>query len=113
MSDKAFLPNPINVRIGDIVTWKNTDIETHTVTCGSSDDSSQKVVEFDSGLLDPDQSFEHKFEKVLADQYEPEDLIKVMVQLIAADKSKFRNVHPKYSELYVKDFQKKAWTLTS
>jgi plastocyanin len=64
MGDKAFLPNPINVRIGDIVTWKNTDVETHTVTCGSSDDSSQKAVEFDSGLLDPDQSFEHKFEKV-------------------------------------------------
>jgi hypothetical protein len=49
----------------------------------------------------------------LADQYEPEDLIKVMVQLMAADKSKFRTVHPKDSELYMKDFQKKAWTLMS
>lgn len=54
MGDKAFLPSPINVRIGDRVTWKNTDIETHTVT---SD-------EFDSGLLDPGLTFEHRFEKV-------------------------------------------------
>jgi hypothetical protein len=37
----------------------------------------------------------------------------LMVELIAADESKFRNVHPKDSELYVKDFQKKAWTLMS
>jgi hypothetical protein len=49
----------------------------------------------------------------LADQYNPKDLVKIMVELIAADESKFRNVHPKDSELYVKDFQKKAWTLMS
>jgi hypothetical protein len=49
----------------------------------------------------------------LADQDDPKDLIKVMVELIAADESKFRSVHPKDSELYVKDFQKKAWTLMS
>jgi short-subunit dehydrogenase len=49
----------------------------------------------------------------LADQDDPKDLIKVMVELIAADESKFRNVFPKDSELYVKDFQKKAWTLMS
>jgi plastocyanin len=54
MGDKAFVPNPINVRAGDIVTWKNTDIDTHTVTSS----------EFDSGLLDPGQSFEFKFENV-------------------------------------------------
>ena len=39
MGDKAFSPNAMNVRAGDIVTWKNTDIETHTVTCGPSEDS--------------------------------------------------------------------------
>lgn len=60
MGDKAFSPNAMNVRAGDIVTWKNTDIETHTVTCGPSEDSPG----FDSGLLDPGQSFEHKFEKI-------------------------------------------------
>ena len=32
MGDKAFAPNPMNVKTGDIVMWKNTDIETHTVT---------------------------------------------------------------------------------
>lgn len=54
IGDKAFSPNPMNVRVGDIVTWKNTDIETHTVTSA----------EFDSGLLDPAQSFEYKFQDV-------------------------------------------------
>jgi plastocyanin len=53
MGDKAFVPNPINIRAGDKVIWKNTDVETHTVTSS----------EFDSGLLDPDQSFEYQFEK--------------------------------------------------
>jgi plastocyanin len=54
MGDKAFAPNPISVKTGDIVTWKNTDIETHAVTSA----------DFDSGLLDPAQSFEYKFENV-------------------------------------------------
>ena len=54
MGDKAFSPNPMNVRAGDIVTWKNTDIETHTVTSA----------EFDSGPLDPAQSFEYMFQDV-------------------------------------------------
>jgi aldose sugar dehydrogenase len=63
MDDKAFAPNPMNIKIGDIVTWKNTDVETHTVTSGSSASGSDNVSEFDSGLIDPGQSFEHKFEK--------------------------------------------------
>jgi aldose sugar dehydrogenase len=63
MDDKAFVPNPMNIRIGDIVTWKNTDVETHTVTSGSSASGSKDASEFDSGLVDPGQSFEHKFEK--------------------------------------------------
>lgn len=41
------------IKIGDIVVWKNTDEETHTVTSS----------EFDSNLLDPGNVFEHKFEK--------------------------------------------------
>jgi plastocyanin len=48
MAEKSFLPSPISVRTGDIVTWKNTAIETYTVTSGLSDGSSG----FDSGLLD-------------------------------------------------------------
>ena len=39
--DKAFAPNPITGRIEDIVTWTNTDIETHTVTAGFSANGSQ------------------------------------------------------------------------
>lgn len=49
----------------------------------------------------------------LTHQDDPKDLTKVMIELITADESKFRNVHPKDSELYVKEFQKKAWALMS
>jgi plastocyanin len=62
MDDKAFMPNPLLTKIGDIVTWKNTDIETHTVTSGPSSVGNQKANEFDSGLIESGQSFEHKFE---------------------------------------------------
>jgi plastocyanin len=54
MDDKAFVPNHMNIKVGDTVIWKNTDDETHTITSR----------EFDSGLLDPTQSFEHKFESI-------------------------------------------------
>src|SRR4051794_26953084 len=63
MDDKAFMPNPLNIKIGDIVTWKNTDTETHTVTSGPSAGGDKKTNEFDSGLIEPGQNFEHKFEK--------------------------------------------------
>lgn len=61
MDDKAFLPNPLNVHVGDKVVWKNTDVETHTVTSEPSNGSSQP--KFDSELLEPGKTFEHKFEK--------------------------------------------------
>jgi plastocyanin len=63
MDDKAFMPNPLNIKIGDIVTWKNTDTETHTVTSGPSASGDKKTNEFDSGLIEPGQSFIHKFEE--------------------------------------------------
>ena len=61
MDDKAFAPNPLHIRVGDVVVWKNTDEETHTVTSGPSNNNLS--VEFDSELLEPGKSFEHKFEK--------------------------------------------------
>ena len=63
MDDKAFMPNPLHIKIGDIVTWKNTDIETHTVTSGPSSVGNQKANEFDSGLIESGQSFEVQIRK--------------------------------------------------
>jgi len=61
MGDKAFMPNPLIIKVGDSVTWQNTDIETHTITSISTEDSMQEDDKFDSGLIDPGLSFEHRF----------------------------------------------------
>ena len=34
LGDKGFSPNPINVKVGDTVTWTNSDNMEHTVTSG-------------------------------------------------------------------------------
>ena len=47
----AFTPNEITIKAGDTVTWINNDNAPHTVT---SD-------EFNSGNLNPEQSFLHTF----------------------------------------------------
>jgi plastocyanin len=49
----SFSPGTITIKAGITVTWKNNDYTAHTVT---ADDSS-----FDSGNLDPGQSFSHTF----------------------------------------------------
>jgi plastocyanin/uncharacterized membrane protein len=48
-----FDPPEITIRVGDTVEWRNEDIFSHTVT---ADDGS-----FDSGLIDPGQSFQKAF----------------------------------------------------
>ena len=35
MTDKAFSPNPVTVKVGDTVTWTNDDNQPHTVTSGN------------------------------------------------------------------------------
>jgi plastocyanin len=62
-SEKPFNPSIMNITTGDIITWKNNDVEIHTVTSGSSEDETNKGKEFDSGNLNPGQSFEHTFIK--------------------------------------------------
>jgi plastocyanin len=51
----SFSPNPIDVRVGDTVTWTNDHREGHTVTSTSS--------EFNSGDIQPGQTFRHTFDK--------------------------------------------------
>ncbi len=65
MADKAFSPNPMNVKVGDTVTWTNDDSQAHTVTSGNDSDPDKGKV-FDSSpnfnpLLAPKQTFQHKF----------------------------------------------------
>ena len=59
----AFSPNPVNVNVGDTVTWTNDDSQPHTVTSGSNGTPDSK---FDSSpnfkpLLVPKQTFSHTF----------------------------------------------------
>lgn len=58
---KSFSPNPIDIRVGDTVTWTNDHREGHTVT--------SKASEFDSGDIRPGQSFSHTFDKAGSFEY--------------------------------------------
>jgi len=64
LADKAFSPNPINVKIGGSVTWTNKDNVAHTVTSGTGPSDPNKGKEFDSGLstlLAPGKTFSQTF----------------------------------------------------
>jgi plastocyanin len=63
LTDTAFSPNPVEVSVGDTVTWTNDDTQPHTVTSGSNATPDGK---FDSSpnfnpLLASGQKFEHTF----------------------------------------------------
>ena len=64
VGNKAFSPNPINIKTADTITWIDNDIETHTVTSGAgfNDHSIGKL--FDSGILNYAQSFSHTFNTI-------------------------------------------------
>jgi len=66
MADKSYSPNPINVKVGDTVTWTNDDSQPHTVTSGKDSSDPDKGKVFDSSpnfnpMLSPKQTFQHKF----------------------------------------------------
>ncbi len=61
---KAFSPNPINVKVGENVTWTNKDTQAHTVVSGTGGSDANKGKVFDSGLttlIQPGKSYSHKF----------------------------------------------------
>jgi plastocyanin len=63
----AFTPNPLNVNVGDTVTWTNKDTTTHTVTSGTGPNDPNKGKEFDSSpnlnpIIVPNAKFSHTFE---------------------------------------------------
>lgn len=62
MGDKSYSPNPVEVKIGETVTWTNNDSQIHTATSGSVGvEDSGKV--FDSSILSPNATFDSKFDK--------------------------------------------------
>jgi plastocyanin len=64
LADKAFSPNPINVKVGGNVTWTNKDNVAHTITSGTGPSDPHKGKEFDSGLstlLAPGKTFSQIF----------------------------------------------------
>ena len=61
--DGCYIPSTATVDVGGVVIFSNTDNGIHTYTSGSlSDDDAGS--EFDSGMLQPDQSFEYTPENV-------------------------------------------------
>jgi plastocyanin len=52
------LPNPIQVGVGDTVTWTNDDAQPHTATSGQN---ATPDGTFDSGIMAPQATFEHTF----------------------------------------------------
>lgn len=53
LGDKAYSPNPINIKVGDSIMWINNDTSDtpfHTVTSGNGPTDENKGQEFDSGL---------------------------------------------------------------
>lgn len=66
-TNDAYAPNPINIHVGDTVTWTNKDSTAHTVTSGTGNADPNKGQEFDSSpnfspLMVPQGTFEHTFD---------------------------------------------------
>ena len=53
LADKAFSPNPVDVKIGDTITWVNEDSVFHTVVSGNPSSGGETGKVFDSGLSGP------------------------------------------------------------
>ncbi|MER6202206.1 SDR family oxidoreductase [Streptomyces sp. NPDC001586] len=51
-----------------------------------------------------------RFAGILADQFEPQDMIDKMVEIIGAEQGKYRNVWPPATEELIKEVQEAAWT---
>jgi plastocyanin len=68
LEDKAYRPNPVSIKVGETVIWTNNDLTIHTVTEGNPS-TNVPTNGFDSGLLNPDETFKYVFEKAGTIQY--------------------------------------------
>jgi NAD(P)-dependent dehydrogenase (short-subunit alcohol dehydrogenase family) len=53
-----------------------------------------------------------RFAEILASQYDPQDMIDKMVEIIGAEHGSYRNVWPSATEELIKQVQEAAWTRT-
>jgi plastocyanin len=63
---QAYSMDPIQVKVGQKVIWKNDDTVQHTVTSGTGPSDPNMGKDFDSGLtklINPGATFEHTFTK--------------------------------------------------
>ena len=58
LTTNAYSPNPIQVSVGDTVTWTNDDVQPHTVSSGENATPSGL---FESGIMAPGATFQHTF----------------------------------------------------
>jgi plastocyanin len=58
LTTDAFSPNPIQVNVGDTVTWINDDAQPHTVSSGENVTPSGL---FEWGIMPPGATFQHTF----------------------------------------------------
>jgi plastocyanin len=58
LTTDAYQPNPIQVGVGDTVTWTNDDAQPHTATSGQN---ATPDGTFDSSIMAPGATFEHTF----------------------------------------------------
>ena len=61
LTTDAYQPNPVQVSVGDKVTWTNNDTQPHTATSGHNVTPDGR---FDSGIMAPGATFEHTFTEV-------------------------------------------------
>lgn len=64
----SFDPDTVHIKVGETVRWKNTSLLVHSATGDPSEATIEESASlpdgaqpFNSGLLDPDQTFEHTF----------------------------------------------------
>ena len=59
-ADGCFIPSPVTINVGGIVTWENNDTAAHTATAGSATEGPSGV--FDSSLIMAGSTFSHTFD---------------------------------------------------
>ena len=69
LTDTAFQPNPVNVKVGDTVSWTNNDNTIHTVIEGNPATGGEVEGGFASEILGPGVTFEHTFNQTGTFEY--------------------------------------------
>ncbi|RDJ32753.1 MAG: hypothetical protein DWQ18_07770 [Crenarchaeota archaeon] len=60
-TNSCYVPHEFTISAGESVTWKNDDVAFHSVTSGFYDSPTEL---FDSGHLDPSETFSVNFDKI-------------------------------------------------